>query len=253
MNKITVVIVGIGLACIALVTYLYGAGEVEHNNSASIAPPAAEVDVSPTAIVKPLVENAERAALVSSDADSEAGATQGDKSTPHTLMDNYAELHEQHGYYDDVDLRAYDNYSDETLHALGGGGDVRALLKLSERYARRLEPEASRALLMEAAARGATSALVTNAISISSRLLAGLYDEQESNTAIYEVLAMCEVSSRMGNNVGCLDFREGFVEDNNFIPTERDREIIDSRADAIYESLNKKRRALGLGDFDGES
>ena len=252
MNKITVVIAGIGLACVALVTYLYGAEEVGRNNSAQVAPSAIEI-VSPPATVKPIVEHTEKAALVSSDADSDARATQGDRSTPRTLMDNYAELHEQHGYYDDVDLETYDNYSDETLRSLGDGGDVRALFKLSNRYARRLELDESQDLLMEAAARGATSALVTNAISISSRLLAGLYDEQESNTAIYEVLAMCEVSSRMGNNVGCLDFREGFVEDNNFIPTEEDREIIDSRADAIYESLNEKRRALGLGDFDGES
>ncbi|WP_339616612.1 hypothetical protein [uncultured Gilvimarinus sp.] len=252
MKNISTIYVGVGLICVVLTAYLYSQNAdvksgtskkpaVVENNTSSSAGYTRELDDSAGPSAK---AQSEQAIIESQD-----GAEHSEEAL-NRAMENQASLNEQHGYFDDVELKTYDGYSDETLRSLGDAGDIRALIKLSDRHVRRLDFDKESDVLMEAAARGATSALVTRAISISSRLKAELYDENAAKEAAYDVLALCAVSSKMGNDIGLRDFRRGFVDDTNFVFTEDNKKIIDRRAASIYKDLNKKRRELGLNSFD---
>ncbi|WP_027330751.1 hypothetical protein [Marinimicrobium agarilyticum] len=254
MKNFTIVLACVGLACVVLMAYLYNQN-AEVKNDASEKPAVVERTVSSSA---GYTRETDDGSGPSSNTHSEQAVIEsqdGAESSEEALikaMEKQAALNEQHGYFDDIEIKTYDGYSDETLRSLGDGGDVRALLKLSHRYARRLEFAQEADVLMEAAARGATSALVTRAISISSRLKAELYDEKAAREAVYDVLALCAVSSKMGNDIGHRDFLKGVVDDTNFVFTKENQEIVDRRAESIYDSLNKKRRELGLDPFEDE-
>ena len=173
---------------------------------------------------------------------------------------NSAEHHESkqwfydHGYYSNEDLAVYETYDDKTLMSLCSMGDVVALEVLAGKYIQHGKSEKAIPFIRESIARGSTGALARLAI-FTLPDYTNEYDPVARKRAIIETFALYRVAGLRGDIhiaktglriqerelekiYGALDF------------TEKDYQLIDIRAQELYDQFQEERWRLGLGDFE---
>lgn len=160
------------------------------------------------------------------------------------------------GRYHAQDLEAYRRYGVETLEELAAGGDMKAMMVLSELYV--TEPyvvdyglEAALSMLRQAAVHGSSEALGRYASGYRS-----LYSQdigtQSMRPQLLESLAWQQVADLRGdalpNSTVKIVIKAAGVEE----PTLAEKDWIQERAKEIYNELLSERLDRGLGDFDND-
>ncbi len=189
--------------------------------------------------------------------------TQVADNEPRTVMGTRAEAAQvkqwmvDRGYlYADKRNNDYKSYDDDTLRKLAKEGDVKAMLTLGDLYTtdpkRAVEYgiDAAVPLYMEAATRGSTYAFEALARTLKADLYLIPQSEEAKKAGALELLAICNTASLRGdqrpNDVTCGAFKSN----NNIQLSAEDQQIINQRSQKMYDELQAKRTALGLGDFD---
>jgi hypothetical protein len=142
---------------------------------------------------------------------------------------------------------AYDNYNIDTLKKLGDDGDLRALDKLvrSSKNA-----DESKQLLEKAAIFGSTQALAELGVMANTIYLSPNKTIEEKKAIMIESLAYYEAAQIRGDWTANMDFGRILQKQQQIDLTEADKAEIQERAKVIYDDLQTKRTAMGLGDFD---
>lgn len=156
----------------------------------------------------------------------------------------------QHGRHSNND--EYDSYDQVTLEKLAATGDMRAMHALARVYVDTAHlhlPEygfdAAINQLWNATVHGSTQAFTDIAIDIDVRVYDHEKDEVKKRAAGLEELALYKVQELRGDRMASNSYVEKRVN-----PSSTEQQFINARAQQIYNELQEKRRALGLGDFD---
>ncbi len=160
------------------------------------------------------------------------------------------------GRYHAQDLEAYRRYGVETLEELAAGGDMKAMIVLSELYV--TEPhvvdhglEAALRMLRQAAVHGSSEALGRYASGYRSLHSQDL-DAQSMRPQFLESLAWQQVAGLRGDALPSstveIVIKAAGVEE----PTLAEKDWIQERAEEIYNELLSERLDRGLGDFDND-
>lgn len=155
------------------------------------------------------------------------------------------------------DDKIYESYDITTLESLSNSGDVRAMTHLAERYAKDFidkgEPdkgfELRNHLYFKAASYGSTDALLKLGLAAYTGTLRSPLQGRE---LALEALAYYEVAAVRGDRFGKLLLGSLPVKENELVLTDADSAYIETRAEEIYQDLQRKRRELGLGEFDND-
>jgi len=159
----------------------------------------------------------------------------------------------ERGYPDESN--SYDSYDEATLNALAETGDVRAIHKLAELYGSRGElsdadREVVASLHREAALYGSTFAFLYLGIQQESAYTNLPQDDPKRHATAIEILATYNVAALRGDKMPNIARGKYFVANNNIQLTEEDKQLIETRAQEIYNNLSKHRDALSLDEFD---
>lgn len=159
----------------------------------------------------------------------------------------------ERGYPDESN--SYDSYDEATLNALAETGDVRAIHKLAEFYGSRgelsdAEREVVASLHRRAALYGSTFAFLYLGIEKESAYTRLPQDDPKRHATAIEILATYNVAALRGDKMPNLARGKHFVSNNNIQLTEEDKQLIEARAQEIYNNLSKHRDALSLDEFD---
>ena len=163
-----------------------------------------------------------------------------------------------HGYGQFLNLNSeYKTYDEHTLKVLADSGDLEALGILGDRALKNNDVKLARQYNEQAAIRGSTLALVIlnpggplwSSVSVEEERTY-YANEAERTKDYYETLAYGKVAALRGdlrqNNI-----RNGYkVKSRKLVITDEDETAINQRAQEIYNDLESKRLALGLGKFD---
>jgi hypothetical protein len=144
----------------------------------------------------------------------------------------------------------YITYGIETLEKLVKDGDVNAIVPLGFAYLRRSGPEVALQFYLDMAAHG-----YTHVFSEIARLeTAYKYEKavaaEEKLVSAFEVLANYNVAKLRGDSWPYIIGADFFVSRYNIQLSVEDKLKIESRSQEIYEQIQQKRTALGLGAFD---
>ena len=153
--------------------------------------------------------------------------------------------------------KIYEGYSIETLESLADEGDIRAMHHLADRYARlyidKGEGDAGLKLknttLERAAVHGSTKALMQLGIAANS---GSLQSKKEGRELLLEPLAYFEVAATRGDRLAKSKLSKHVITEGEIEITNEDIGYIETRAEEIYQDLQRKRHELGLGDFDND-
>jgi len=157
------------------------------------------------------------------------------------------------GYFSDSYITVYESYDLETLAHLAQSGDIAALQTLAQYYLSERRKDIAKIAYLDAAARGSTYALT-----MAAQLHRMEYDDLESEGAdgraeLIEAFALYQTAILRGDKEILSSHIKRFAKiyDANFSPGERT--LIEKKAQAIYESLEEKRNAMGLDGFDNQT
>ncbi len=159
-----------------------------------------------------------------------------------------------HGYYSHEDLAVYETYENNILISLSNAGDVVALEVIAGKYIQQGQSEKAIPFIRESIVRGSTGALARLAI-FALPDYTNEDDPVARKQAIIETFALYKVAGLRGDihiaKTG-LDIQKRAIE-KRYGPldfTENDYQVIDERAQALYNQFQEKRWRLGLGDFE---
>lgn len=158
---------------------------------------------------------------------------------------------ESRGYFSDTDFQMYENYGIETVEQLAMDGDIKALRTLVRMYLTKGESELIMSTLRETAMRGSSEALI----------LVGMIEESSRDSYEFKVpdgdvhykkkmlesLAIFKAASMRGDRE--VDVRITEARSKVTLTPDDDR-YIEQRGTEIYNEMQEKRNALGLGPFD---
>ncbi|MEN0039381.1 MAG: hypothetical protein AAGC78_20065 [Cellvibrio sp.] len=155
------------------------------------------------------------------------------------------------------DEKIYEAYDVATLESLSNNGDIRAMHHLAERYARTYIDkgdsdkgfELRNQLYVKAAIYGSTDALLRLGFAAYTGMLKSSLQGRE---LALESLAYYEVAAIRGDRFGKVLMSDLPVKENELVLTDADHAYIETRAEEIYQDLQRKRHDLGLGEFDNE-
>lgn len=155
------------------------------------------------------------------------------------------------------DEKIYESYDIATLESLSNSGDVRAMTHLAERYAKDFidkgEPdkgfELRNQLYFKAASYGSTDALLKLGLAANTGTFKSQFQGRE---LALEALAYYEVAAMRGDRFGKVLLGNLPVRENELVLTDADYAYIETRAEEIYQGLQRKRHELELGEFDNE-
>jgi hypothetical protein len=142
----------------------------------------------------------------------------------------------------------YRNYPKDVLEKLASEGDLRALHTLARKPMRTVE---RRGILTKAATYGSTFALIqiANGITTQKDFMPNPTEENK-RLAIMDALAYVEVVKMRGEIIASKENAITIRDVYHFVPTEGERQLIQEKAQVIYNDLNSKRKELGLDEFD---
>lgn len=197
-----------------------------------------------TIVTKPLKQNIKQAIPI------EIQTMAGTPAEAAEVSDWYIK-HGRHSASDD-----YDSYDQTTLEKLAVAGDMRAMHALARMYA---DPQhlhlpeygfdAAIAQLWNAAAHGSTQAF-TDLATYHEVLF---YNHEKNNEAKknagLEAMALYKAQELRGDRWPILS-SSWMTLQNEINPTSTEQQLVNSRAQQLYDELQEKRRALGLGNFD---
>lgn len=148
------------------------------------------------------------------------------------------------GYFNDEQRQSYASYDRDTLKALGDQGDLLALDVLAQKYLKEdRDLEKSSEIELKAVLFGSAKAAQNLAIWAKSNEV-----NEGGRAHIYNAMTWYKIASMMGDKLA-----EGFgnstLKVKNITLSEKEWELVNSQAEAIYAQLNEKRRELGLPEF----
>ncbi len=166
------------------------------------------------------------------------------------MANEYTAWTHAHGWYLPWEKSDYESYDLPTLKALADGGDVKALLALGDKILHEGDIKNASIYYEQAAVRGATSAINNLGIFVEPNTLDTFATEAEKNKAYYETLAYYKVLYMRGDRWVAQGNVDYLVDRRQLHLTAEDNEAITKRAQEIYDDLQARRIALGLGEFD---
>lgn len=162
---------------------------------------------------------------------------------------------ESRGYIGPDDEQVYGNYNDTTLIALAKNNDLRAVMFLADKAI--ITPDGSTAEQREqniakataywtlGAALGSTTALDYIALYMNRGL-----DDPRARPVVLNIMAIYKTIEMRGDVDLSKSSQKHFVHERSIVLTPEEQNFVNTQADEIYQDLQNKRRALGLGDFD---
>ena len=159
---------------------------------------------------------------------------------------------ESRGYFSDADFQMYENYGIETVKRLASDGDVKAIRTLARMYTTKGgDPDLVVSTLREAAIRGSSEALIlVGMITKTPRhfpQFSGPDGDELYKKDMLESLAIFKAASIRGDR----EVEERITETRSQLKlTPEDDRYIEQRGTEIYNEMEEKRKALGLGPFD---
>lgn len=153
------------------------------------------------------------------------------------------------------DQKIYESYDTAALESLANGGDIRAMVILADRYAQEYIDngesekgfELAQQLFLKAASYGSTDALLRLGITAETSIYK---TSLEGRDRALEPLAYYEVAAMRGDRIGKLLPAEHYRMEKQLVLTEKDLAYLETRAEEIYQDLQRRRHELGLGEFD---
>ncbi len=169
-----------------------------------------------------------------------------------------AELHNwmsDRGYFREQDKEVYKNYSDEVLQELGKRGDILALDILTSRAFKVDDRKSATLYLNLATIYGSTGALQDLMIYTAPNSTNEATEEQRRPSTL-ETLAVSKLIAIRGDKSLSTVTQKGFettykiLYGVDLVLTPQEQQLVDNRAQEMYDQLQTIRRAKGLGDFD---
>ena len=158
---------------------------------------------------------------------------------------------ESRGYFSDTDFQMYENYGIETVEQLARDGDIKALRTLVRMYLTKGDPELIMTTLRETAMRGSSEALILIGMieepSRDSYEFKGPDGDVLYKKMMLESLAIFKAASIRGDKEVDMRITEAR---SQLTLTLDDERYIEQRGTEIYNDMQEKRNALGLGPFD---
>ena len=157
------------------------------------------------------------------------------------------------GYFTKEDSAVYESYNDETLKSLGKQGDLLALDLLISRSAG--NEKAVMQYITVGAVYGSTTALDSLTIYTAPKSTNNMTEESRRPAAL-ETLAVTKVIEMRGDRSLAQSSKVSFLNsykrryDTDLKISDDEQKYVDSRAQEIYDQLQKIRHEVGLGDFD---
>lgn len=142
----------------------------------------------------------------------------------------------------------YRNYPNDALEKLAEEGDLRALHTLARQP---IKTEEYIEILTKAATYGSTYALIqiANGITTQKEFIPNPTEENK-RLAIIDALAYVEVVKMRGDITASKEHAMTIQNAYHFVPSEGESQLIQEKAQVIYNDLNSKRKELGLEEFD---
>lgn len=158
---------------------------------------------------------------------------------------------------DQKNEKVYESYDTGTLETLANNGDVRAMLQLARRYAEEFIAkgdadkglELRNELYFKAAVYGSTGALLQLGLAANT---GSLKSSKKGRELALEPLAYYEVAAMRGDRLAKSRLSDLSIKENDLILNDADYAYIETRAEEIYQDLQRQRHDLGLGEFDNE-
>ncbi len=169
-----------------------------------------------------------------------------------------ADLHNwmsDRGYFREQDKEVYKNYSDEVLKELGKRGDILALDILTSRAFKVDDRKSATLYLNLATIYGSTGALDDLMIYTAPNSTNDATEETRRPAAL-ETLAVSKLIAMRGDRSLSVVAQRGFINSYknlygvDLVLTPQEQQLVDNRAQEMYDQLQTIRRAKGLGDFD---
>jgi hypothetical protein len=148
------------------------------------------------------------------------------------------------GYFSDEELNEYGRMSKNVLEELAKNGDIQAIQTLAGQEVYN-DLDRAKELYYQAAVHGSIKA-----IQALKWFKASDYQDDKKPENAMEALAYLQVEVKRGNVIAQHGDIEAFSELYNFYPDEEQKKYIANRSNQIMEDLERRRRGLGLPEFD---
>lgn len=159
------------------------------------------------------------------------------------------------GYFTTEDSAVYESYSDETLKSLGKQGDLLALDLLISKAVKAGNEKAAKQYITIAAVYGSTTPLGSLAFFTFPGHSNNLTEAGRRISAL-ETLAVTKVIEIRGDRSLAKSTHTSLfnsykrIYSSDLVISDDEQKYVDSRAQEIYDQLQKIRHEVGLGDFD---
>jgi hypothetical protein len=167
-------------------------------------------------------------------------------------LESVKKWEESRGYFSATDYQIYESYGPETIRSLASNGDIKAIYALAKLQA--LDGADKNQIIstyLEAATLGSTQALILASGIARTKRHFVQFDGPDGDTLfkkeMLESLSLSHVALMRGDKAALGKINETKV---NLNLTQDDEIYIEKRSREIYNELEAKRLALGLGPFD---